>query len=218
MKKVLLLSLALTLVLGVSAQRIGVKLGANVAGMYSTTPVDGSKALTGLHAGLVVEKKIIALLSVRSNIMFSQKGYSVDDTYTTVGVEVNNKYKALLNYGTVDLQAKLKLGPGYVVAGPYFGYAINGSTAGETTVAGVATSFDNDMFDEDALIQTMNKTDFGLNVGLGAEFGLGPLHAFGELSYGHGLSNLYHDDFTKVFPDEKATNFVVGVSLGILLF
>jgi len=34
MKKVLLLSLALNLVLGVSAQRIGVKLGANVAGMY----------------------------------------------------------------------------------------------------------------------------------------------------------------------------------------
>jgi hypothetical protein len=166
--------------------------------------VDG-KMRPGMQFGLVIEKDLIAVLDLRIEALYTQKGSKqTSDALTGLGVtyDVNSVY----NYFEIPIMAKIKLGPVYVTAGPYFAYALSGDI--ETTIAGVTATEAVD-FATDGI----NKFDYGVTAGLGAQFGIGPLAAFAEVRGAMGMANMYDVPTA----DEFMKNMGLALSVGILL-
>jgi hypothetical protein len=208
MKKLSLLLVAIIFAFSVNAQRIGLKVGTNLAGLsiddatsayLDLANIDG-KMRPGMQFGLVIEKDLIAILDLRIEALYTQKG----SVQSATGLEINTVY----NYFEIPILAKVKLGPVYVTAGPYFAYALSGDIA--TTVAGVTV---NDAIDFAA--DGYKKFDYGLNAGIGAQFGIGPLAAFAEVRGGMGIADI--NETTLLSADDVKKNMGLALSVGILL-
>lgn len=213
MKKLSLLIIAVVIAFSVNAQKIGFKVGTNLAGMtiddlssaaLDLANIDG-KMRPGMQLGLVIEKDLIPLIDLRIEALYTQKGSiqtSTDYAGTGATLDVNSTY----NYFEVPIMAKVKFGPVYVTAGPYFGYALSGTVS--TTLAGVTTDAVMDF-----ATAGINQFDYGVNAGIGAQFGIGPLGAFVEARGGMGMANMYETPTA----DEFMKNMGLALSVGILL-
>jgi hypothetical protein len=239
MKKLLVLSLALFFAFSLSAQRYGLRLGGNFAGMMSTVESKGTKIAPGLNIGLVAEFGP-KMISAHVEANYAQKGFNqetekgTDDGTMTVASKINFDYLEV----PVLLKVKLPANPLYFYAGPYFGLALNGERVSEYSLEGESLTdeqldaFDlitnKDLFKPEGEYKEpiYKKTDFGIAGGLGAQFGLGPINAFVEGRATLGLSNLYDTesdafqakvdnelDFTDT---EHLKNMVYTLGIGIL--
>ncbi len=127
-----------------------------------------------------------------------------------------------LNYIEVPLLLEYKLGPLYVVAGPYFGYAISGKELTSITVDGEQLAEElyadqnaipsNDVyeigeFNGDNIAYT--RTDMGLNLGAGLKL----LKFFAEARYGVGLANI--QDYANMPADQFTKNYTISFSVGM---
>ena len=227
MRKLSILFIAVFFAVTAGAQ-IGVKLGANFAGLSSSTETDGSKMAIGFHGGIVYEKGILplGLLKLRTEVQYSQQGFAV---YDDNGVVVTDT-RFSINYLKLPIMAKVKLGPIYVMAGPYFGYALNGSYTGSMKSALGTVDMDIDIYDNDnSPLLPYKKFDMGLDAGLGMQFGIPaiPFKIFIEGRAAIGLSNIYdteNDKFKAVVTlggikdTDYIKNLVFQVSVGVLLF
>lgn len=236
MKKVFLLSFAIIFAISMNAQRFGVRLGGNFAGMRTTVESKGTKIAPGMQIGLLTElgpKKV----SLRVEANYAQKGFNFTENYDdlTTGTAIAVIKDGKINFGYVEVPVLLKVkffGPLYAYAGPYFGFAFKGKQDTESlSIAGVAQDV-SDLQDVNILkIGDKNnipykKTDFGAAGGIGAQFGIGPIHVFAEGRATLGLSNLYDteaDAWNDLVTnqgyktDDKLNNMVYTVAVGILL-
>ncbi len=224
MKKLSLLAIAIMMVFSVNAQKFGAKVGANFAGMMSSQEIPGSKMAPGMNVGVLTELGL-DMIGLRIEANFSQKGFNIFNEVEAGNMITDSKVN--YEYIEIPILAKVKLGPLYAVAGPYFAIAIKGNIETEYTVAGVAVPLgdlaDMDLFGDNTMYK---KTDFGIAAGLGAQFGLGPLNAFAEARATIGLANMYdsESDAYKAFEasglytdDEHLENMIFSISVGILL-
>jgi hypothetical protein len=230
MKKLLVLSLALFFAFSLSAQRFGVRLGGNFAGMMSTVESEGTKIAPGLNIGLLAEFGP-KMLSAHIEANYAQKGFN-RETDTDMGDLGTLNVASKINFDYLEvpvlLKVKLPANPLYFYAGPYFGLALNGETVSEAELDGenydLGDAATTDLFGDNSIYK---KSDFGIAGGLGAQFGLGPINAFVEGRATLGLSNLYDtesDAFEAAVaadPDftdsEHLKNMVYTLGIGIIL-
>ena len=213
MRKLLVLSLAFFMVYGVNAQ-IGAKAGVNLSVTRADNVID-TKIAWGMNAGVLYKHKIAPLVFLRAEVLFNQKGYKLENLLDDTPDKKILTNKITLSYLEVPILAEIKLGPLYVNAGPYFGYALGGNI----TIEGG----DNVDIDEDIDFDDIDKSkiDFGICGGLGFQFGISKIHVFTEGRVGLGLTG--QDEYAKLMNKSTVTdidlnkNIVIGISVGVLL-
>ena len=219
MKKLLLLSVAVLFAFSMNAQKFGVKVGLNFSDVNTNLEQpDGSKMGKGIHAGLVGEMMLLEIVGVRAELLFSQKGSDFEEEVDVLGIMTKTTIKSNINYFEIPVMGKVKFGPAYVVAGPYFGYALSGETTMKVSVAGIGTpAVSADLFDDATTV--IKKTEFGVHAGLGIQLS----KLFVEARYGLALNNtLGGDNFDAAvtagtYTDaDYSKNYVIMISAGIL--
>jgi opacity protein-like surface antigen len=139
MKKVLILSLALLLGIGATAQvKFGVKAGLNVAQIGGgtienngvSTDVDASDILAGFHVGGYVNFNFGPILGLQPEVVFSMQG----DKESEGGVDVTTR----LNYINVPVLLDIKPFTGFsILVGPQIGINMYKSmSAGDESISG----------------------------------------------------------------------------------
>jgi hypothetical protein len=199
MKKIIIILSAIIIAQAATAQKIGVKIGLNMATMTSDQSGfnNDKKSLIGVNGGLILEKKLVPFISLQGEVLFSQKGiYQKPDD--------KNFTKTTINYIEIPVSVKIKLGPTplFFLGGPYIGYAMNGKTDIEINSVEEKKSINWDNY-------KMKRIDFGVNAGLGMKFG--PI--FIEGRYGLGLTDLNNNSAVKNYYKNSVFQFSVGVIL-----
>ena len=252
MKKLLVLSAAILFAFTMNAQKFGVKAGYNMSGYLVNfyTP-DGAKMGTGLNFGLLGEYPVNDMMSLRADVTFNQLGSDYDSRdetdanwgFRALGIEYD--YKTNINYLQIGVSPKFNFGPAYAFVGPYFAYAVNSKKTATYDINGTKQtgSFDiysepNNSFDftqaysdtnnEGGSGDLYNKTDFGFNLGFGANFS----GIFVELNAGMGLMNFINtgskyynitdyanvnDPTVAITEDASQKNIFFGLSVGYML-
>ena len=226
MKKIILTTLALSLIVILNAQKVGAKLGLNLSGVNTSTQLstqEVAKLLPGICGGFVFDYTP-KHLGVVAEALYSQKGYKVkaDAKLIDGTTDVTTDISLHLNYIEVPVMLKIKFGPAFVVAGPYMAYAMDGKKLVTMTVDGkkllesqveeqgqVPSNdvFKSAEFNGDNV--TFSRTDYGINLGVGAEL----LMFFAEARYGLGLSNV--SDFENMPSDLYTKNYTITFSVGM---
>jgi len=207
MKKVavLLIAIMALFVINLNAQSIGAKVGGTMSQILITdVPKDDLKMKSGTQIGAMLSVPIIPiLLDLQPEVILYQKGTKY--SYEVLGVK--SIMKSNLNYIEVPINIRLTIPmiPIYVIAGPYFGYAMSGSgyyKVGETVlIDNVPITFDKNGY---------HKFDYGIDAGIGFMKGIGPIHFFAELRYNKGFY-----DFDASLLTQKNSN--IGLSVGVIL-
>lgn len=143
------------------------KVGMNISN-WSGKSVEDSKARVGFKVGMGAEYAFTDMWSVQPSLFFSTKGAkkTISAENSSASVKVNEMYLEL----PVNAQARFAITDGInitVAAGPYFAVGVGGkkkisAETGSFYVSGDKKTFGDDGFD---------RFDFGLGLGLGAEFG-----------------------------------------------
>lgn len=226
MKKIFLTTIALLIIISLNAQKIGAKLGLNLSGVNTSTqltPQEAAKLLPGVCGGFVFDYTP-KHIGVVAEALYSQKGYKVkaDAKLNDGTTDVKTDISLHLNYIEVPVMLKLKFGPAFIIAGPYMAYAMDGQKLVTMTVDGkklLESQVEeqgqipsNDVF-KDAEFNgdnvTFSRTDYGVNIGAGAEF----MMFFAEARYGLGLSNV--NDYENMPKDTFTKNYTITLSVGM---
>jgi hypothetical protein len=192
MKRIFLaLSMVTLFAAGAAAQGIsvGVKAGINLANLTGDDAGD-TKMKVGYHVGGYAKISLTEAFSVQPELLYNAVGAKDSED----GFDSNYK----LNYVTIPVMLGYSFGKISVQAGPQIGFL---------TSAKVKVESGNDSGEVDIKDQ-LKGTDFGVNVGLGADFG--KLNAAAR--YCIGLSSIVDSDNASV------KNGVIQLSLGYKLF
>lgn len=188
------------LAINVSAQglpRFGVEAGVNLSNSsWDVDPLD-KKARVGFQVGITLDYAFTDEWSLQSGLAFTTKGAKVEGEYIEGGdVMVNGKVTVNQSYLQLPVYAayKIEVVPGTKIvfnAGPYLAYGVGGKTKfdGSISIPGEAASGigEADTFGDDGFL---NRFDFGLGAGVGAEFG----NIVATIRYELGLVNVGKDD------------------------
>jgi opacity protein-like surface antigen len=189
-------AVALVLSVPASAQTIGFKLGmASTKFDVSDGPDYDSK--TGFVGGGFIRFDM-GRIGIQPELLSVSKGAEVD----AADMKVSLEYVEIPVLLHLPLMMGSSFAP-YVVAGPSFAFEIDCSASS----GGVSADCD---LDEDS--SERKKTDFGLAVGGGLAFAMGPGALLLEGRYTHGLTNL--NDSTDPFEiRNRAFYFMGGYSI-----
>ena len=165
MKKFLLVLFAITAFTFTSDAQFNLKAGINSANQsYSSAGISFSPgARIGFLLGANYSSSLSESLSLRPGIQFNVKGSEVE----FLGVTASSSF----NYLEIPIDLVYSSSKASLHAGPYLGFLMSASADGE------------DIKDE------AKSLDFGLNLGLGYNFGKIGLGA----NYGIGISNISED-------------------------
>lgn len=169
MKKCLIVTLLLAFVSTASFAQLSwnAKLGMNISN-WSGKSVSDSKAKVGFKAGVGAEYAFTDMWSVQPSLFFSTKGakYSESSELGSADISVNEMYLEL----PVNAQARFAVTDGInitVAAGPYFAVGVGGKNKLSAETGSFKGSSSGKTFGSDGF----DRFDFGLGVGVGAEFG-----------------------------------------------
>lgn len=166
--------------------RKGIKVGSNWANI-SNVDVDDVESLNALTFGLSLELKVLNLLAVQGDILYSPRGVTVAGEDTK------------LNYVSIPIVLKKSFFPvgvhPYLLAGPEFSFLISAKSGGED------------------IKEHVKSGDTGIVIGGGLEFSLLGKSAYAEARYSFGLSEVIESDLPLM---EGAKNKVAQIYLGIL--
>ncbi len=176
---------------------IGPKLGVAIANISSDGDFD-FKSETNLQIGLVLELGS-GPLSIQPEITYLGRGYGLN----VLGNDITTK----VAYIDIGALVKLRFGAdegfgGYLGAGPFFGYAISGTTDDGT--GNVDIDFDRDGY---------KRTDLALAGAVGLTYRAGLIFFF-DARYIFGVTDIF-DDSSNTF-DIKANNRTLGLTIGVL--
>jgi len=166
--------------------RKGIKVGSNWANL-SNVDVNDTESLQALTFGFSLELRVLNLLAVQADLLYSPKGVTVagDDTK--------------LNYFSVPVVLKKFFFPvgihPYIFGGPEFSFLMSAKSNGED------------------IKEYVKSGDTGVVIGGGIEFSLLGKSAYAEGRYSFGLSEVVESDLTII---EEAKNKVVQIYFGIL--
>jgi hypothetical protein len=190
-KLVLLVSLMALFAFSSTAQKWGVKAGAN----FSTLAIDDDNFdptyKAGMHIGVVSEFGISDKLFFEPGLFFSQKGTSYD---------VDGDYDMRMNYLDIPLNLKYKMGNFFLQGGAVVGIGLNG------------TQQTGEFGEEDIEFGTGDdenkRLDLGPTLGLGMQLKNFQISA----NYSVGLRNLANVDDISV--KNRVLSFSVGYYFG----
>lgn len=195
--------------------QVSIKVGGNLATIaeknenFSYEDVE-NRSLLGAVLGLSVDLGISDIFTIQPELLFSQNGGK--NTFNTLVSKTEVQYR--LNYLEIPVLAKVKLGNKdsegfgiYLAAGPWVGFAINGSSESTTTVGNTVVLQTKQDF-------TFDQEDDArrLNYGLSAAAGICYNRVSIDLRYNHGLNNLLDND-----ADNNNDNSPVRQTRGIAL-
>ncbi|MDR0823739.1 MAG: PorT family protein [Prevotella sp.] len=160
--KTSLIAIALLMGVNASAQTpitFGIKAGVNLSNL--TGDSDGTKAKIGFNAGVTVDFGIAQDVYLLTGLEYSLKGAKLSDEGETM--------KLGLSYIQLPIHVGYKLavaeGTNIVFhAGPYLGYLAGGNWSYDGASIGIFS-------DAGEAISKFKRFDFGVGLGVGAEFG-----------------------------------------------
>jgi Outer membrane protein beta-barrel domain len=195
MKKILLTLITIIAVNAtINAQmRFGVKGGVNLASISTSDKTVSTSSALGFHGGIVLDAPLSESISIQPNLLFSQKGFSLDAS----GISS----KVTFNYIEVPVNFLFNATDALTIgAGPFLGYALSASA--KTTFNGQTQTTDVD-FDNKS-----QRVDYGLNITAGYEVIEGLVIS---ANYSLGLANINKDATTSSTNTIK--NNVIGFSV-----
>jgi Outer membrane protein beta-barrel domain len=195
MKKILLTLITIIAVnAAINAQmRFGVKGGVNLASISTSDKTVSTSSALGFHGGIVLDAPLSESISIQPNLLFSQKGFSLDAS----GISS----KVTFNYIEVPVNFLFNATDALTIgAGPFLGYALSASA--KTTFNGQTQTTDVD-FDNKS-----QRIDYGLNITAGYEVIEGLVIS---ANYSLGLANINKDATTSSTNTIK--NNVIGFSV-----
>lgn len=193
------------------------------------TPDVPQKQHGGMTGGLsfryVCEKYFKTICSIYGEVNYSLAGWKediLDRDNNPVLIKGTNEalaYSRTINYVQVPVFAHLAWGREerglniFVNLGPQFGYCLSEST---TTNFDSSTETENNRVNTVVAQDTMkveNKFDYGIAVGLGAEYSVPKLgHFLAEVRYYYGLGNIYGSSKRDYFGTSNYGQIVVKLS------
>lgn len=193
------------------------------------TPDVPQKQHGGMTGGLsfryVCEKYFKTICSIYGEVNYSLAGWKediLDRDNNPVLIKGTNEalaYSRTINYVQVPVMAHLAWGREerglniFVNLGPQFGYCLSEST---TTNFDSSTETENNRVNTVVAQDTMkveNKFDYGIAVGLGAEYSVPKLgHFLAEVRYYYGLGNIYGSSKRDYFGTSNYGQIVVKLS------
>jgi len=203
MKKLCVIAVLLFLGAQLHAQKIGIKVGANLADAKiedGGVSVD-TKSKIGFLVGVSADFKLIGGLGINTGIDFTQKGTKFNEDF--FGVEVSTT----LNYLIIPARLAYTFEAGslgiFIEAGPYFGYGLGGKMKG--TYMGQTEEEDITFGSEE---DDLKNPDIGISAGAGVY--VGPIRA--AINYDPGLSNLSNFDSESI----KTGSLILSVAFLII--
>ncbi|WP_324673112.1 porin family protein [Hymenobacter sp. GOD-10R] len=154
---------------------IGVKAGGNasrLAGGIANKDYYSTKY--GGHGGLLLNVSFLkdGMLSVQPEVLFSQRGYKIDNpTYQMGNSTFNLKGTSSYNYLDVPVLIKFKLKSFYVEAGPQYSRLLNVKDEERYLLNGKQASHSN----TEPSLARVNRNEIGLATGLGVQTNSGLL-------------------------------------------
>lgn len=201
--------LAIALLIGVVANAqeqpltFGVKAGVNLSN-FSGSGVEGTDAKIGFNVGVTVDYALTSDVFLLSGLEFTTKGAKISylEDLGEFDIDAKSTFNVTYLQLPVHIGYKLAVSDGLNLnfhAGPYVAYGIGGKVKNkvEGNVAGLdledldLSNADVDMFGDKGVA---NRFDFGLGLGVGAEFGKIGV----GLGYDLGLTNISKDSKEKV--------------------
>ena len=190
---------------------IGFKIGGNLGTLSGTHNTDTDRSAThniGLQYGMSLEFAIDESLSIQSELLYIQKGVSIERPRSSSLLVFSHKY----NYLEVPILVKLKFGNQesthlFVNIGPTLGYALSVKLVFETEFNGESTTETEDLEFEEG--DGFERLEVGAALGAGVGIPVGPGHLFFEARYGLGLTNLIINNESK--------HRGIGLSAGITI-
>lgn len=194
-----------------SYSQFGLRGGLNlstisISGLGSEDFEDAIKTKTGFHFGFTYQIPLSPMVSIEPGLILTNKGFLVE--YSEGDFKVSNKSSSYYLELPVLLKVKFALAGAnlFIQGGPYMAIGIGGTLHSHNEDMG-------DIFDEVHDINwgsgdkdNQELIDIGLSVGAGVEFNAFQI----ALNYEFGLTNI----IPTAPGDEKATNRVLGISLG----
>ena len=194
MKRTLFILVLSILFAGTSFAQVkfGITTGLNISSFSeSGSDAEVYNYIAGLQGGLVVDFNITENFSVIPEILFSQLG-----AYQLYEEERNSKntysYYWILNYLQVPLNFAYKINVGSshkftLFAGPYAGYLLSAQYKVESDIDGAKKTEKEEDIKIGSGENEVKALDFGINAGIGFQFGNG---IFIKTQYNLGLNNL----------------------------
>lgn len=147
---------------------------------------DGRRS--GFTAGGFLIVDFAGPFALQPELRYIQRGYTFD-TELTNGFQTET-VESTLRFDYIDIAALARYDipvsgfTPHLIAGPTLGFNVNAETEAE----GAGTSTTNDLSDD------TNGTDFGLELGAGAEFGLGEVALTVDGRVGVGISDVFNEN------------------------
>ncbi len=195
-KQVILIAVAIFSFGVIQAQdiRFGAKAGVNFAKLTGDA-IEDADGRTGFHIGGLAEFMLTEKFSVQPEILYSQQGLQMKETFG--GEEFESKLK--LDYILLPILAKYYITEGFSVeGGPQIGF----TAKAESEFSGGGESETEDVS------EFISGTDISIGAGVGYRLTNG---VFFQARYMFGVSDVADDD--DVFGD-TATNSVLSLSAG----
>lgn len=176
------------------------------------------KALDNYTFGAVVEVPIFSNLYFQPELNYTVKGFGLTansefnlfNTPLSVGAQANSRF----HYLDVPLLAKAKFGGDavqlYLLAGPAFGYALNGTL--ETRIKAIV---DIKVSDTNINLENIDYERFEISgvLGAGLNIDLNLFQLFADVRYQHGFTQLY--DIPQI--EDSVKNKGIALSAGIMI-
>jgi Outer membrane protein beta-barrel domain len=203
---------------------MGLKAGLNAANiigpMNDTDKYDRDRRL-GFHAGLVANIEAVKGLSLQPELLYSTKGYEIDQTTTSQGP--NNKTRTTVSEGLsrmkyldLPLLVQLQTGQFYLEAGPQASFLLSQETRFHevTTQPGLLGQPEpvTEIRTTTTVTENYKKPDMGYAAGLGFK-SADNMFSFG-LRYSHSMSSILKDAKT----DARTSLLQVSVSSNLPFF
>lgn len=219
MKNGIKLSICFVICLHISlasnAQTVGLRAGMSLTNMsmkYEDESMsDDFKFKPGFLLGTTVEFPVSPAFAIETGLLFSSKGFKMEesDTYMNETMEYKSKLNLLYLDVPITLLGRLNVGDKtnlFLSAGPYLGFGLGGKAKTEITSNGQTEKDEQDIkFGSDESEDDLKRFDYGLVFGGGIEYGV---FQFG-VYYEHGLANLSIASDENLKIKNKALNVAV---------
>lgn len=200
---------------------IGVKAGLNFSDAQADVLLDAisdaPSSYTSFLLGGVAEVPVNQFLSFQPELIYSKKGFTVDEgtSFNLAGVDIPVGARATtsISYIETPLLAKVNIGQGntrfYGIAGPSIGYATAAKIQPQVTLL---LDFDLPEVDIDLSDDMYNRTDVSGILGGGAEYMTGTGKLFTDVRYQHSFSNIINNPIADLSVKNSGFQWTVGYS------
>lgn len=199
---------------------IGFKIGGNTNDVdiqgINTSIIPSANSYTGLSAGLTSLITLDKNFSFRSDLSYTQKGFSVSQgtSFEVLGIDVPIGATLVTKVNYLDITPQLQYDyksqsgfHAYGFAGPCLAY---GTTASIQTKTNFILDFNIYRTDLDLSNDSYNRWDFGISGGAGIGGKIGSGEVFAEVKYNHGFSDQLGNNLIDLGVKNRSINYGVG--------